>query len=59
LAVLGQVEEARAAAQAGLALDPKFTLARLRARAVRDNPIYQARRKLIRDGMREAGVPEE
>ena len=34
LALLGALDEARAAAQAGLALDPAFTIRRFRASAV-------------------------
>ena len=58
LAHLGRLTEARAAAQAGLALHPSFTIARLRAGASSDNPIYLAQRERLLDGMRKAGVPE-
>ena len=57
LAQLGRLDEARAATQAGLALDPTFTIARWR-RAASDNPTYLAQRERIYDGMRKAGVPE-
>jgi tetratricopeptide (TPR) repeat protein len=59
LAHLGRFTEARAAAQAGLALHPSFTIARFRVGASSDNPIYLAQRERLLDGMRKAGVPEE
>jgi hypothetical protein len=58
LAHLGRLDEARAEVQAGLALDPKFTLRRYRAGASSDNPTYLAQRERFIDGMRKAGVPE-
>jgi len=59
LAHLGRLTEAQTAAQAGLALHPSFTIARLRAGASSDNPIYLAQRARIFEGLRKAGVPEE
>ena len=58
LAHLGRLDEARSALQAGLALDPTFTISRFRARASSDNPTYLTQRERIRDGMRKAGLPE-
>jgi TolB-like protein len=58
LALLGSQSEARDAAQAGLALDPAFTIRRYRAAISSDNPIYLAGRERIHEGMRTAGVPE-
>ena len=58
LALLGELDEARAAAQAGLALNPTFTIRRFRADAPSDNPTYLAGRERIYEGMRMAGVPE-
>ena len=58
LAFLGRVDEARAAAQAGLALDPAFTIARFRHAAATDNPVYLQQRERVCVGMRKAGVPE-
>jgi len=58
LALLGSLEEARAAMQAGLALDPNFNLRRFRASAASSNPTYLADRERIIDGMGLAGVPE-
>jgi TolB-like protein/class 3 adenylate cyclase/Flp pilus assembly protein TadD len=58
LALVGEVAEARAAAQTGLALDPTFTMRRFRVGASSDNAIYLAGRERIYEGMRIAGVPE-
>jgi hypothetical protein len=58
LALLGQLDEARAAAKAGLALDLSFTIRRFRLGASTDNPTYLAGRERINEGMRKAGVPE-
>jgi TolB-like protein len=58
LALLGRIEEARAAAQACLALDPDFTISRLRAVPFSDNPLYLATRERAYEGMRLAGFPE-
>ncbi|SDS86184.1 adenylate/guanylate cyclase domain-containing protein [Bradyrhizobium canariense] len=58
LALLGQLDEARAAAKAGLALQPDFTLRRYRMNALSDNPAYLAGRARSAEGMRLAGVPE-
>ena len=58
LGLLGSLDEARAAAKAGLALDPDFTIRRFRAGASSDNPTYLAGRERICMGMRMAGVPE-
>jgi hypothetical protein len=49
---------ARAAVQAGLALDPTWTIRRFRAAAANDNPTYLAGRERMYDGMRKAGAPE-
>jgi TolB-like protein/Tfp pilus assembly protein PilF len=56
LALLGSLDEARAAVQAGLALDPSFTLRRYRAKS--NNPTFLAGGRRILEGMRMAGVPE-
>ena len=58
LALLGSLDEARAAAEAGLALDPDFTLRRLRTNLPSDNPTFLAGRERIYESMRVAGVPE-
>jgi tetratricopeptide (TPR) repeat protein len=58
LGLLGRQDEAQAAAQAGLALDPSFTIRRFRVGASSDNPTYLAGRERLCAGMRGAGVPE-
>ncbi len=58
LALLGLLDEARAAAQAGLALNPNFTVRRFRASAASSNPTFLAQRERILEGMRLAGLPE-
>jgi len=60
LALLGELDEARAAVQAGLALDPSFTIRRFRdaTNAMTDNPTCLAGRDRTIEGMRMAGVPE-
>jgi TolB-like protein/class 3 adenylate cyclase len=55
---LGALDEARAAAQEGLALDPSFTIRRMRAQVPSDNPAFLAGRERLYEGMRMAGVPE-
>lgn len=58
LAQLGLLDEARAAAQAGLALDPSFTIRRERVSAPSDNQVFLTGRERLYEGMRMAGVPE-
>jgi hypothetical protein len=58
LALLGRLDEGRAEAQAGIALDPKFTIQRLRAGALSDNPIYLKQRERIIEGLRKVGIPD-
>jgi TolB-like protein/class 3 adenylate cyclase len=58
LGLLGRLDEARAAAQAGLVVDPSFTIRRFRLGASSDNPAYLAGRERLSEGMRHAGVPE-
>ncbi len=58
LALLGELDEARSTAQAGLALQPDFTLRRYRENALSDSPAYLAGRDRSCEGMRMAGVPE-
>jgi hypothetical protein len=52
------MEEARAAAAAGLAVDLTFNLASFRAAQLTDDPYYLAWRERVIEGMRMAGVPE-
>jgi TolB-like protein/Tfp pilus assembly protein PilF len=60
LARHGELDEARAAVQAGLALDPSFTIRRYRdaTNARSDNPAFLAGRDREIEGMRLAGAPE-
>ena len=58
LALLGRLDEARAAAKAGLTLDPTFTIRRLKAIPYSGNPKFRAASKRILQGMRMAGIPE-
>jgi hypothetical protein len=58
LALLGSLDEARAAGQEGLVLYPNFTLRRFRAAAASSNPTFLAQRERIIEGMRLAGLPE-
>jgi hypothetical protein len=58
LALLGSPDGARAAAKAGLALDPSFTIRRFREGAASDNPTFLTNRERVYQGMRMAGVPE-
>jgi TolB-like protein/class 3 adenylate cyclase len=58
LALLGKLDQAQAAVNAGLFLNPTFTIRRLRATASSDNSTYLAGRERVCEGMRIAGVPE-
>ena len=59
LAHLGRLDEARKEVKAGLAVNPKFTIARCRAGFQSDNAVFLAQRERMIEGMRMAGVPEE
>lgn len=58
LALVGELDEARAAAKEGLALDPSFTVRRLKKTPFTDDPTFRLAGKRIVQGMRMAGVPE-
>lgn len=58
LALLGSLDQARGAANTGLAINPNFTVRLYREGASSDNPIYLAKRERIYEAMRLAGVPE-
>ena len=58
LELLGRRDEAQAEVQAGLALDPQFTIRRFRAGAQSDNPIFLKQRERIIQAMQKAGIPE-
>ena len=57
LALLGSLDEASIAAQAGLALNPNFTIRLWRDTKSGDNPAYLAARERFIEGLRLAGVP--
>jgi TolB-like protein len=57
LALVGSLEEARAAARTGFTLDPAFTTRRMRGLILGNDPTFRAGSKRIRDGMLLAGVP--
>jgi len=59
LALIGELDQARAAAQAGLTLDPSFTIRRYRLNAASDNPTFLLNRQRLYASMRMAGVPEQ
>jgi TolB-like protein/class 3 adenylate cyclase len=60
LAYLGKLDEARAAVKAGLAVDPTFTIRRLKKATspFSDDPGFRAGGRRVIQGMRMAGVPE-
>jgi tetratricopeptide (TPR) repeat protein len=58
LALLGSLDQARAAAKAGRALNPDFTVRRFRDGAPSNNPTFLVGRERIYEGLRMAGVPE-
>ena len=61
LALLGRHDEAHSAVKAGLALNPTFTISRVRNSwtARSDDPTFLAQLEPIIEGMRKAGVPEQ
>jgi TolB-like protein/class 3 adenylate cyclase/Flp pilus assembly protein TadD len=61
LAHLGRLDEANSAVQTGLALNPAYTVSRVRTAgtARSDDPTYLAQLEPIFDGLRKAGVPEQ
>jgi TolB-like protein len=58
LAHVGELDEARATVQAGLALNPSFTIRRYRTNTPSNHPAYLAGRERVYEGLRMAGVPE-
>jgi tetratricopeptide (TPR) repeat protein len=58
LAKLGRLDKGKVEVQAGLALNPGFTIRRYRAGAQSDNPVFLKGRERIIEDMRKAGVPE-
>ena len=61
LAHLGRLDEANSAVQTGLALNPAYSVSRVRAAwtARSDDPTYLAQLEPIFDGLRKSGVPEQ
>jgi TolB-like protein/Tfp pilus assembly protein PilF len=59
LVATGSLEEARAAARAGLALDPTFTIRRLKRWRMTDDPTLIATAKRNFEAMLVAGLPKE
>jgi tetratricopeptide (TPR) repeat protein len=57
LSLLGELDEARTAAKAGLALDPTFTIGRYRHIPIPDGAFRAGGRRIIQ-GMHMAGIPE-
>ena len=58
LGQLGRIREARAEVQAGLVLNPTFTISSFRDGAESDNPIFLKQRDNIYEGLRKARLPE-
>jgi TolB-like protein len=58
LALLGSMKEAEAAVQAGLALNPKFTIRGLRTGSPTAGEAFNANRERMFEAMRLAGAPE-
>jgi len=58
LANLDRLDEARAVVEAGLALNPEFTMRRYITGAASDHPTFLAQRERVAAGLRKAGVPE-
>jgi Flp pilus assembly protein TadD len=60
LARLGRLDEAHSAVQAGLMLNPSFTVSRARANwtAMSDDPTHPVQLAPIFEGLRMAGLPE-
>jgi hypothetical protein len=58
LALLGELDQARISAEAGMLLDPNFTVRRLRNNLSSNNPTYLSGRKRFYEGLRIAGVPD-
>jgi tetratricopeptide (TPR) repeat protein len=60
LAQLGRLDEAHSSVEAGIAINPSFTVSRARVNwtALSDNPTYLAQLEAIFDGLRKAGLPE-
>jgi TolB-like protein len=58
LGLAGLLAEATEVCAVARRLAPNFTIAKFRAEAVSDNPVYLAQREYLCDGLRLAGIPE-
>ena len=58
LALVGHRDQARAAVETGLALNPTFTIHRFRDGIMSNNPAFLVNRERVYEGMRMAGIPE-
>jgi tetratricopeptide (TPR) repeat protein len=58
LALAGLLEEAAEVCAVARRLAPYFTIAKFRAEAISDNPVFLAQREHFYEGLRLAGVPE-
>jgi TolB-like protein/class 3 adenylate cyclase/tetratricopeptide (TPR) repeat protein len=58
LALTGRMAEAAEARDAGLKLDPNFSVAKYRDDRRGDHPVYLQQRERVYEGLRKAGVPE-
>jgi hypothetical protein len=58
LALKGLPAEAAEVCAAARRLSPNFTIAKFRAEAVSDNPVYLTQRECLLEGLRLAGAPE-
>jgi TolB-like protein len=58
LAHVGELDEARAAANSGLALNPSFSIRRFRTNTPSNHPVYLSGRERVCEGLRMAGLPE-
>ncbi|HYM33383.1 MAG TPA: hypothetical protein VEU47_18940, partial [Candidatus Cybelea sp.] len=58
LALTGHMAEAEAARDAGLRLDPNFSVVRIRDDRRGNDPVHLQQRERLYEGMRKAGVPE-
>jgi hypothetical protein len=52
------MDEARATVRSGLALNPQFTIARLRTASFERGPVFAQFDRVV-EGMRKAGIPEQ
>ena len=55
----GLLKEAKVEAEAGLALDPTFTVRRFELSPPSDNPTYLKHHERLVNGMRKAGISDE